>query len=267
MIVGFVALLATAVLATAVTSSPVARSLINMSIALGTYWAVMRFVAQRRVPEISFSMKTVREMGTGLAIGVGLLATSLGIITALGGYTITWANNPSPVSIVLHALISGLATGIFEELLLRGVVFQALERLGGSLVAIAGSAILFGVMHLMNPGATLWSALAIAIEAGVVLGLVFAWRRSIWTVVAFHAVWNALLMVLAIPVSGNAAKDGLFVFKVSGSELLTGGGFGIEASIVPVVIGVVISGFLFVVAKRRGRILSYANRAAMEELR
>ena len=133
----------------------------------------------------------------------------------------------------------------------RGLALQALERLCGSRAAVAITALAFGGMHLANPGATAWSSLAIALEAGVLLGAAYLWRRSIWFVAGLHFAWNAAEGLLGIPVSGHVAP-GLLTTEVTGPALLTGGEFGLEASIVPVVVSVLLSVRMLILARRRG---------------
>ncbi len=142
---------------------------------------------------------------------------------------------------------------VTEELLFRGLALQALELLWGSRAALVITSLFFGVAHLGAEGASAWSALAIAVEAGVLLGAAFLWRRSIWFVVGLHCVWNTTVELLGIPVSGHTS-DGLFTVDVHGSDLLTGGAFGLEASVVPVLAGVALAVPMLVLARRSGRV-------------
>ncbi|MFC9425725.1 CPBP family intramembrane glutamic endopeptidase [Streptomyces sp. NPDC056987] len=140
---------------------------------------------------------------------------------------------------------------VTEELMFRGFALQALEQRWGSRAAIVITGLFFGVAHLGAPGASVWSALAIALEAGVMLGVAFLWRRTIWFVAGLHFAWNTAEQLLGIPVSGHTL-EGLFTVDSHGSALLSGGTFGLEASIVPVLIGVLLTVRMFVVAGRSG---------------
>lgn len=124
----------------------------------------------------------------------------------------------------------------------------------GSWAAPAITAALFGGLHAANPGATLWSSTAIAIEAGVLLGAAFLWKRSIWFVVGLHFAWNTALGLIGIPVSGHAS-EGLMTTTPTGPDLVTGGEFGLEASIVPVIVGVLIAIPMLIAARRRGNLV------------
>ncbi|MFE1291473.1 type II CAAX prenyl endopeptidase Rce1 family protein [Streptomyces sp. NPDC058751] len=225
---------------------------LGAAVATVVYWAVLRFVARRPTAEIA-RRGAVREVVFGGGIGLVFVLVSALVVAAFGGYSFFWAGNGF-FSVVASAVTVQAGAAVTEELMFRGLALLALERLFGSRAAVAITALLFGAAHLANPGATAWSALAIAVEAGVLLGAAFLWRRSIWFVVGMHFAWNATEQLLGIPVSGNA-EGGLLSVHVSGSGLLTGGGFGLEASIVAVLISVALAVPMFVLAHRRGGLL------------
>ncbi|AJP02112.1 peptidase [Streptomyces cyaneogriseus subsp. noncyanogenus] len=220
--------------------------------AVAVYWLVMRRVARRSTPEIA-RRGAGREVLLGGAIGLGFVLVSALLITAFGGYSFSWAGHGF-MAVVWPAVMVQIGTAATEELLFRGLALQALEQLWGSRAAIVITGLFFGIAHLGAPGATAWSALAIASEAGVMLGAAFLWRRNIWFVAGLHFAWNTTEQLLGIPVSGHTSK-GLFTVDVHGSAVLTGGGFGLEAALVPVVIGVLLAVRMFVLARRGGRLL------------
>lgn len=225
---------------------------LGAALAVVVYRVVMRFLARRRTPEIA-GRRAVPEALLGAALGLGFVAVSAAVVTALGGYTFRVAD-VDLLAVVAPILAVTVGAAVVEELVFRGLALQALERLLGSWVALAVTAGLFGLTHLFNPGATPWSALAIAIEAGGLLGAAFLWRRNLWFVIGLHLAWNAAVALLGIPVSGHAAP-GLLVADVSGPSVLTGGAFGIEGSLVTVTLGALIAVPLLVLARRRGRLV------------
>ncbi|MEV6018797.1 MULTISPECIES: CPBP family intramembrane glutamic endopeptidase [unclassified Streptomyces] len=220
--------------------------------AVAVYGAVMRFVARRSTPEIA-RRGASREALLGGGIGLGFIVVSTLLITALGGYSFSWAGNGF-VSVVWSAVMVQIGASVTEELMFRGLALQALEQLWGSRAAIAITGLFFGVAHLVAPGANGWSAVAIAVEAGVMLGAAFLWRRSIWFVAGLHFAWNTAEQLLGIPVSGHT-PEGLYTVDVHGSALLNGGGFGLETSIVPVALSVLITVRLIALARRKGGLL------------
>ncbi|MFD6554641.1 CPBP family intramembrane glutamic endopeptidase [Streptomyces sp. NPDC058398] len=220
--------------------------------AVAVYWAVMRFVARRSTPEIA-RRGAGRELLLGGGIGLGFILVSALLITAFGGYSFSWAGNGF-VSVVWSAVMVQIGAAVTEELLFRGLALQALEQLWGGRAAVAITALFFGVAHLGAPGASGRSLVAIALEAGVMLGAAFLWRRSIWFVVGLHFAWNTVEQLLGVPVSGHT-PEALYTVDVHGSTLLTGDGFGLETSIVPILLGVLITVPMAVLAHRSGRLL------------
>jgi membrane protease YdiL (CAAX protease family) len=220
--------------------------------AVAVYWAVMRFVAGRPTPEIA-ARGARRQALSGAAIGMGFVLVSALLIAATGGYSFSWSSG-NFFSVVFTVAAVSVGAAVTEELMFRGLALQAIERLWGSRTALAITALLFGGIHLANPGATLWSSLAIAVEAGVLLGAAYLWRRSIWFVAGLHFAWNTTEGLLGIPVSGHVSP-GLLTTEVTGPALVTGGDFGLEASIVPVLVSVLLAVPMLVVAHRRGALV------------
>ncbi|WP_144794171.1 CPBP family intramembrane glutamic endopeptidase [Microbacterium paludicola] len=229
----------------------------GIAAAIGLYVLTMRKLARRRTPELRWVGG--REFLLGGAVGAGFILASVMIVAALGGYTVTW----EPVDVfntVVLGIVVSLGAAVAEELVFRGLALQAMEAFFGPWVAIAITALLFGGMHIMNPGATLWSSIAIAIEAGVLLGAAFVWRRNLWFAIGLHFAWNAIQGLFGIPVSGERSP-GLFVTTVHGDAWLTGGDFGVEASVISVGLSIVISTLMIVAAVR-----ARARRAAERDL-
>jgi hypothetical protein len=140
-------------------------------------------------------------------------------------------------------LVMGVLPSITEEIMFRGVLFRVIEDGLGTWAALAVSAIFFGAVHIFNPNATLWSSIAIAVEAGLLLGMAYAWTRSLWFVMGLHAAWNFTQgVLLGIPVSGIAMK-GMLDSSMQGSAWLSGGEFGAEASVTTVFVCAALAAF------------------------
>lgn len=229
-------------------------ALIDAVAGFAFYVLTMRLVARRRIPELALGT-AARELLAGLGLGAAFIIVSYVIVLGLGGYSIAWAPEDAGRTIAL-ALAVNAGAAVTEELTFRGLLFQGIERLGGPTrgpwIALGVTSILFGALHILNPGATVWSSAAIAIEAGVLLGAAFMWRRNLWFVIGLHFAWNVIEGLLGIPVSGHR-DSGLVITAVHGSGLLTGGAFGLEASVVPVVVSIAIAVPMLVAATRRQR--------------
>ena len=118
----------------------------------------------------------------------------------------------------------------------RGILFRWLEEWGGSWVALLLTSAFFGAAHLFNPHASPIAAVGIAFEAGVMLGAAYMLTRSLWMPMGLHAAWNfAQGEIYDIPVSGTPVH-GMLVARLNGPPLLTGNGFGLEASLIAIVL-------------------------------
>ena len=127
--------------------------------------------------------------------------------------------------------------GILEELLFRGYLFRLSSRIVGTWGALIFTSALFGLAHLGNKGATLSSGIAIMLEAGVLLGSAYVVTQRLWFPIGLHIAWNFTEgSVFGMQVSGNSTASGLMRGSLTGSNLLTGGAFGPEASIVAVLV-------------------------------
>ena len=214
----------------------IAGALLAAGLGFVLYRVVMRYLARRAVPELRFSS---RELAGGMLLGCGFLVSSVAIVAALGGYSIAW--HPVDLARTLSfAIALNIGAAVCEELAFRGFLLQGIAQITSPALAVAITALLFGGIHASNPDASLWSSLAIAIEAGVLMGAAFVWRRNLWFVIGMHFAWNTSELLLGIPVSGHR-EPGLFVTTVHGNPWLTGGDFGVEASLVPVIVSAVVT--------------------------
>ncbi|RUS48877.1 CPBP family intramembrane glutamic endopeptidase [Cohnella sp. AR92] len=228
-------------------------ALVGSAVAIAIYWLTMKFLARRPVPELLFQRRAVSEIIYGAAIGLIFIIVSTSLIVLLGGYSFKWSNE-NIGSVVWPIIATQLGAAFVEELIFRGLAFQAIEKMGGSRLALILTSLFFGIAHLGNPGATAWGALSIIIEAGVLLGAAFLWRRNVWFIISLHFFWNTIEGLLGIPVSGHSSS-GLFTVKVTGPALLTGGQFGLEASIIPVIISLMIAITMLILARRKGHLV------------
>jgi len=219
-------------------------------------WLVRR-VEKRAVDELARPGAVKRLVG-GAAGGLGLAAVTIGTIALLGGYQVTgWGTIAGALTVVGMMC----AVAVAEEVLFRGVILQLLQRRFGTWIALAGSAVLFGLFHLLNPDATLWGAVAIAVEAGMMLGAAFVATRSLWLPIGLHLGWNvALAAIFGTVTSGSDVQGALLTAVTHGPVWLTGGEFGPEASLIAVVACSVVTTLLLVWAHRNGRIVARPRR-------
>jgi len=220
---------------------------VTVVLAYSAYGLLVRWVERRTVSELALA-PLPRELGLGIAIGVVIMSSVIGVLWLVGVYDISagsWTDWP-------HDIRETLGTGLLEELLARLVIFRLLASAFGVKPALILSAALFGGAHYFNPAASVSSTFAIAVEAGLTFAGFYLLTGRIWMSVGAHAGWNfAQGAIFGARVSGMASDGSLFVsVPRPGAPLwLSGGNFGPEASLVAVAIG--LSVFLFTVERTR----------------
>lgn len=179
----------------------------------------------------------------GLLIGTGVIACFTILLWSFG---IAHISSGTALDGFVPALAMPIVTAAIEELLFRAIILRLLEEMFGSLVGVLGSAALFGLAHIANPGATPSTIFALSIELGVMLALAYILTRNIWFPVAIHAAWNfAQAYVFGTLNSGVRDPHTYFRTDLIGPDILTGGTFGPEGSIVTLILCVAVAAMLY----------------------
>ena len=248
--------LAGSTLVSAVALSPPLTLIVGLVTAaaalLGYRWVVRR-TEHRATDELSRT-GAVSALARGTLIGVGLFASVILNIAFLDGYRVLGWGSPAG-AIALVGFMA--AAAVTEELIFRGILFRIIEQWTGTWTALVLTAALFGLSHLFNPHATVWGALAIAVEAGAMLAAAYAATRTLWFPIGLHFGWNcAAGAIFSTEVSGNDTPEGLLHAVMNGPTALTGGEFGPEGSVYAVLFATVLTVVFLWLAHRRGRIVS-----------
>ena len=128
-----------------------------------------------------------------------------------------------------------IPAAVHEELVFRGYVFQRV-RAWNRWIAIAASSLVFAMLHGGNSGVTPL-AIASLILAGIMLALAYERYERLWFPIGIHIAWNVFSgPILGYDVSGYIPTHEVFRTVGRGNVLVTGGTFGIEGSVVSVVI-------------------------------
>ena len=219
--------------------------------ALFVYAIWTNLTEHRPITELDLN-RTWKDLGLGLLLGVLYFGAVVGLMALAGSYSITEAHlNIIPQ---LASFLMFFFVAVFEEILFRGVVFRMIDDRWNTAVALILSALLFGAIHIWNPGATLWSSFAIAVEAGLLLGAAYKHSGTLWLPIGIHWAWNYVQgNVLGFAVSGTQAGDKIFSSIISGPDWVTGGIFGAEASVPAVAVGLLLTIILLAGSKRDRR--------------
>jgi CAAX protease family protein len=226
--------------------------------AIGALALVAKAIEGRPLAEVGLSLhRAGRDLLLGFLIGGGLISLVVGTLALAGWYRVTGLGWPAAGKIAVELslwLVLYLLVAVFEETLFRGIIFRAIEDTLGSWVALASTSLFFGLVHLANPNATLIAGIAIALEAGILLGAAYMLTRSLWLVFGIHWAWN----FFEGPIYGTAVsgmdQTSLLRSVMDGPEIWTGGAFGPEAGLVAVIICICAGLVILVLAARHGQV-------------
>lgn len=225
--------------------------LIAAAIMATAYLAGGRWIERRHPTEFQ-GTGGIAEFARGAGLGFLLFSAVMALLWATGTY------HPSG-----WGTVAGLGAGaivvmpeaIVEEVVFRGFLFRLVEDVGGTWWAVALTSALFGLAHAGNRGATVTSSIAIALEAGVLLGAAYALTGRLWFAIGLHAAWNfSEGHVFGMSVSGSGLGKALISGTLKGPVVLTGGAFGPEASVIAVVVCLSAAVFLLWRVTRSGRV-------------
>lgn len=205
-------------------------------------WAFRRFLDKDTLLGLGLrrSKRWKREVGTGLALGLLLMAFIFGLEWALGWVRLqgfAWQRRP-PMTLV--SLLLGYASfytfvAFGEEIAFRGYILQNLRQDWGTPVALLASSFLFALLHGLNPHFTPLALVGIAL-AGVFMAYGYLLSGSLWLPIAFHFAWNfAQGPLFSFPVSGLASEGLLLLERGDSPSLITGGAFGPEGGVLGVI--------------------------------
>jgi len=205
---------------------------------IGLYYVGNRWIERRHPRELDFNRLPGALLG--FLLGTAIFSLMMGVLWLLKSYQPTECCR---TAVLATAILPSFLTGLFEETIFRGFLFRLIENLGGRWTALAITSALFGGVHLLNPHSTIWGAIAIAVEAGILLGAAYSATGSLWLAVGIHAGWNyAEGSLFGAVLSGHEVR-GFTQAAMHGSTALTGGAFGPENSVPAVIVCLITASF------------------------
>ena len=208
--------------------------------------------------------KTVRDLGftgnpvsylTGALIGAVLVLISTIVIVLTGVIKFNGVFDKINIPMVAAMLICYVLQGAMEEILCRGVVHQLLIKKTSVPVTIGVSAALFTIPHLSGMSGDSPMIVAAAIVNLILISVIFSLLtlrfKSIWAACGLHSAWNYILYsILGLNLSGNdEIVASVFDMSSVGSNILNGGEYGIEASIITTAVLAAMIAFVVMVIK------------------
>jgi len=195
-----------------------------------TVWIFQKFVNRESFTSIGLRFKGYKnDLYKGLLAGAGLI--SIGFITLIIFNLISVDLTYFSAYDQVFYLILFTVVSLNEEIAIRGYILQNLSRSFNKYIALAISSLLFMTMHLGNPNIDILPILNLFL-AGIFLGVYSIHKNNLWFPIGAHLTWNYLQgPIYGFEVSGNKINS-LFEQELNGNDILTGGNFGYEGSII-----------------------------------
>lgn len=223
--------------------------LVSAVISIVCVWLFRTQVDRRSVVSMGFVFsKNGAHAGTGFFLGI-LLACAGTLALSFTGH-LEWTGsvfnaNDLFISLGLMAIVA-----VYEEAVFRGYILNNLldsvNKWGALVISAAG----FALAHSANPEFSFLPALNIFI-AGILLGINYIYTRNCWFGILLHFSWNFFQgPVLGYDVSGVHLQS-LFQHDIKGNNLITGGAFGLEGSVIATILLVLAIAVLIAVYERK----------------
>ena len=220
---------------------------------LGAVWFCRRFLDRRDMASLGLG-RPERRLGAspwvGLVVGAAPIVVAAAALLVLGRAHVEQAEARAGAL----ALLLGLAVpAFFEELVCRGYLLRNMVEIGRPVAGVIVTSALFSLLHVLNPG-YLDSPLVPLnlLLAGVFLALGYLLSGNLWFPTAMHFAWNAAQgPVLGVPVSGMPTPSLVRLAGLEGPDMLTGGAFGLEGSVLTTVALVAACAGLIALLRRR----------------
>lgn len=207
---------------------------------------------EMRIPR--FKVKGVWLIAAVLMPALVLL---ISILTG-GHWEMNTFNTETTLAIITGAVVFfGLATGIVEEVVFRGVIMGCLEKRFNIKVAVIIPSVLFGALHIIGNSLDFISIIQLLI-AGSIVGILFSLiayvSHSVWNNAIVHGIWNMAIIGGILHIGNSADSNSIFNFVLDNKMfLITGGDFGIEASVVSIFVYLIFGVLAVYLLKQKGK--------------
>jgi membrane protease YdiL (CAAX protease family) len=201
---------------------------------LGIAWLFRRFIDGRTFRSLGFDFSEFKkDFIIGFLVGFALIFFGFVLLLILGNLSIQSVtfNIPLLIGYVLLFSIGSLN----EEIMIRGYILSNFFDSMNRYIALLISSLLFAVMHLANANVTILSFVNIFL-AGILLGTYYVHRKNLWLPISLHFSWNFFQgPIFGFEVSGIDIS-GAIIHETHGPDLITGGTFGYEGSVIATIL-------------------------------
>ena len=192
-----------------------------------------------------------------IIVAIALPVIVKGIFLLLPGELVSSGMDKNQIFITLSSGIvyTGIAAGLVEEMVFRGVIMSLIRERWNTKAAILVPSVLFASVHLIGMNFSVLSCILV-LMAGTMVGVMFSMiameSDSVWNSGIVHSIWNIIIIGGGLGISEKADEYSVITYVLeSKSFAITGGEFGIEASVIALIGYIIVTLIAFVMIKRR----------------
>lgn len=221
----------------------------TLMVSLATYFFVK--VYQKRTTKSMglVSDNKIKSYFLGIGISFIMLSLAFSLATLFDGYDIKVnTENVNPLVFVFF-IFGWMCQGFEEEFIVRSAIMNYFASRSGVFIGIVSNSLIFAILHLGNSSFNLLAFINLFI-IGLVFSMLFYLTDNIYTSAGAHSMWNFMQAnIVGINVSGIiSSKNSIFNSNPTGYSLISGGAFGIEASILVTFVGLICIVILYKIA-------------------
>ena len=217
---------------------------------------LMTKISKLKIEQLGFTKDNiVSSYLKGALFGTLQIFTVFFIIFGLKAIDVYYVGNIS-ILLLIKVFIIFIFQALLEEILFRGYLMPFFSKVIGIKFTIILLSFLFTCIHLINPNLDI-IGLANVFLAGVTFSLIYYYTGNLWIVSAMHTLWNFILgFIVGSQISGIVTYHSVFFsIPVENKDLISGGIFGFEASIIETILELAISLFvIYLIKKEKNKI-------------
>jgi membrane protease YdiL (CAAX protease family) len=226
--------------------TPFQHLIISAFNCLGVFFVLfifIRLIDQEAFIDIGLRLKNrLKDMFWGISLGLFIMGFALLLLLFID--EIKFINFNFELENLIYMFLLFVFVSLSEEFLLRGYVLRNFMYSFNKYIALILSSLIFALMHGANPHID-WISLFDLFLAGILLGLPYIFNKNLWFPIALHFSWNFFQSLFGFNVSGLDTYS-LIEFEMLEPNIINGGDFGFEGSILSIIIQIILIIAIFI---------------------
>lgn len=208
----------------------------------------VRFIDNERFIDIGLRLKNkVKDVFIGLFLGFIIMASA--IFFLILSEEIVYKNIFIDIEKIFYMILLYIIVSLTEEILFRGYILRNFMYSFNRPTALILSSLLFSIAHGLNPNYD-FHAFSNLFLAGILLGISYTYTKNLWFPIALHFSWNFFQSLFGFNVSGLNFYS-LIEFSIPEPNIINGGKFGFEGSILSIIVQLFLILAIFIWYKRK----------------